>query len=152
MKPPFRADQVGSLLRPGWLAEARGKRKAGAIGAAALKEAEDRAIREAVARYSSAELQKKLEAASVPYAPVRRPDQLLDDPHLRETGQLLAVPMEDGKIGNLPKLPFSSSAYPFTLRRKPPGLGENTREVLAEAGLGKAEIDALIAAKVAVQG
>ncbi|MGE5129290.1 MAG: 5-methyltetrahydropteroyltriglutamate--homocysteine S-methyltransferase [Sphingomonadaceae bacterium] len=57
MKPPFRADQVGSLLRPAWLAEARGKRKAGAIGAAALKEAEDRAIRDAVAKQEAIGLQ-----------------------------------------------------------------------------------------------
>ena len=38
MKPPFRADQVGSLLRPPELAEARRKAKAGAISAAQLKE------------------------------------------------------------------------------------------------------------------
>ena len=109
-------------------------------------------VREAVARYKSAELQKKLEEASVPYAPLHRPDQLLDDPHLRETGQLLPVPMEGGKIGNLPKLPFSSSDYEFTVRRPPPNLGEHTREVMEEAGLGKAEIEALLAAKAAVQG
>ena len=109
-------------------------------------------IREAVARYTSAELQRALELASVPYAPLRRPDQLLDDPHLKESGQLLPVPMEDGRIGNLPKLPFASTAYDFTLRLPPPKLGEHTREVLAEAGLDAAEIDALIAAKVALQG
>jgi 5-methyltetrahydropteroyltriglutamate--homocysteine methyltransferase len=57
VKPPFRADQVGSLLRPGWLVEARGKWKAGAIGAAALEEAEDRAIREAVAKQEAIGLQ-----------------------------------------------------------------------------------------------
>jgi crotonobetainyl-CoA:carnitine CoA-transferase CaiB-like acyl-CoA transferase len=109
-------------------------------------------IREAVARYSSADLQRNLERASVPYAPLRRPDQLLDDPHLIGSGQLLPVPMDDGRIGNLPKLPFASDAYDFTVRRPPPKLGEHTREVLAEAGLAAAEIDALIAAKVVVQG
>ena len=90
-------------------------------------------VREAVARYSSAELQQKLEAASVPYAPLRRPDQLMDDPHLRETGQLLPVPMADGRIGTLPKLPFASTAYDFTLRLPPPNLGEHTREVLSDS-------------------
>ena len=109
-------------------------------------------VREAVARYTSAELQKKLEQASVPYAPLQRPDQLLSDPHLKETGQLLAVPMADGRIGDLPKLPFASNAYDFTLRRPPPNLGEHTREVLKEAGLAETEIDALISAKVVLQG
>jgi crotonobetainyl-CoA:carnitine CoA-transferase CaiB-like acyl-CoA transferase len=105
-------------------------------------------VREAVSRFGSAELQKKLEQASVPYAPLRRPDQLLDDPHLKESGQLLAVPMDDGRIGTLPKLPFRSSDYEFTLKRPAPRLGEHTREVLAEAGLDTAQIDALLQAKV----
>jgi len=47
-KPPFRADHVGSLLRPPELREARAKAKAGQLPAAELKAAEDRAIREAV--------------------------------------------------------------------------------------------------------
>ncbi len=57
MKPPYRADQVGSLLRPAALADARRKWKAGALDAQALKEHEDRAIREAVARQEAIGLQ-----------------------------------------------------------------------------------------------
>jgi catechol 2,3-dioxygenase-like lactoylglutathione lyase family enzyme len=36
-KPPFRADQVGSLLRPAWLAQTRTRWKAGEIDAQALQ-------------------------------------------------------------------------------------------------------------------
>jgi 5-methyltetrahydropteroyltriglutamate--homocysteine methyltransferase len=43
-KPPFRADHVGSLLRPAPLKEARAKRERGEIDAAALKTVEDREI------------------------------------------------------------------------------------------------------------
>jgi 5-methyltetrahydropteroyltriglutamate--homocysteine methyltransferase len=43
-KPPFRADHVGSFLRPAALKEARAKREAGAITAAELKAVEDREI------------------------------------------------------------------------------------------------------------
>jgi 5-methyltetrahydropteroyltriglutamate--homocysteine methyltransferase len=50
MKPPFRADQVGSLLRPKELAEARKNFKQGRLDAKVLKEIEDRSIREAVAK------------------------------------------------------------------------------------------------------
>jgi len=53
MKPPYRADQVGSLLRPAALSDARKKCKQGALGAGALKDVEDRAIHEAVARQES---------------------------------------------------------------------------------------------------
>jgi methionine synthase II (cobalamin-independent) len=52
-RPPFRADHVGSLLRPPELLDARAKRQAGAISAAALREVEDRSIREAVAMQES---------------------------------------------------------------------------------------------------
>src|SRR2546422_10989091 len=52
-KPPFRADQVGSLLRPPELREARARAQAGALSAAQLKEVEDRSIRAAVAKQES---------------------------------------------------------------------------------------------------
>src|SRR3954471_9905217 len=42
--PPFRADHVGSLLRPAALKEARAKHAQGQLGAAALKDIEDREI------------------------------------------------------------------------------------------------------------
>src|SRR5690606_38178396 len=47
--PPFRADHVGSLLRPPELIEARDAHLAGRIPAEALREAEDKAIRDVVA-------------------------------------------------------------------------------------------------------
>ena len=46
--PPFRADHVGSLLRPKELVDAREKKKRGEISADALREAEDKAIRDVV--------------------------------------------------------------------------------------------------------
>jgi len=49
-KPPFRADQVGSLLRPQHLLDARGKFDKGEITAAQLRSIEDDAIRHAVKR------------------------------------------------------------------------------------------------------
>jgi 5-methyltetrahydropteroyltriglutamate--homocysteine methyltransferase len=47
-KPPFRADHVGSLLRPAALKEARAKRERGEISAAALAAIEDREIESAI--------------------------------------------------------------------------------------------------------
>jgi methionine synthase II (cobalamin-independent) len=56
-RPPFRADHVGSLLRPPELKKARENRKAGTTSAAELKAVEDRCIREAVAMQESAGLE-----------------------------------------------------------------------------------------------
>jgi 5-methyltetrahydropteroyltriglutamate--homocysteine methyltransferase len=53
MTPPFRAEQVGSLLRPAELREARARAKAGTISAEALRAVEDRCIQAAVARQES---------------------------------------------------------------------------------------------------
>jgi 5-methyltetrahydropteroyltriglutamate--homocysteine methyltransferase len=53
MPPPFRADQVGSLLRPDSLIEARRDAKRGGITAAELEAIEDRAIREVIAKQES---------------------------------------------------------------------------------------------------
>ena len=50
MKPPFRADQVGSLLRPPELAEARGRFKRKEISSSRLREIEDKAIEQAIRR------------------------------------------------------------------------------------------------------
>ena len=49
-KPPFRADHVGSLLRPQHLLEARTKLDNGQITAAELRRVEDEAIRRAIKR------------------------------------------------------------------------------------------------------
>ena len=46
-RPPFHADQVGSLLRPAELREARAKAKAGSLPAEALRAVENRAIERA---------------------------------------------------------------------------------------------------------
>jgi methionine synthase II (cobalamin-independent) len=56
-KPPFRADQVGSLLRPPELVAARARAKAGQLPAAELAAVEDRCIREAVAKQEAIGLQ-----------------------------------------------------------------------------------------------
>jgi len=57
MKPPFRADHVGSLLRPQELHEARARQRKGEIDAAELKAVQDRCIKDVVALQESIGLQ-----------------------------------------------------------------------------------------------
>ena len=56
-KPPYRADQVGSFLRPAALKEARAKREKGEITEAQLKEVEDREIRNVIKKQEEVGLQ-----------------------------------------------------------------------------------------------
>ena len=105
-------------------------------------------IGEEMRTYSSAELAERLERARIPFAPLRRPDQVLDDPHLNASNQFMDTPLPGRGIAKLPKMPVRSTAYEFELRRAAPGLGEHTREVLLEFGLTKDEIDALASRRV----
>ena len=98
--------------------------------------------------FSAAELSRRFEAAGLPFAPIMKPEQLLDDPHLTATGGLADITLTDGeRAGQHVK----ATLFPFTLdgqrpgvRLNPPKRGEHTREVLAAIGIAAREIDALI--------
>jgi crotonobetainyl-CoA:carnitine CoA-transferase CaiB-like acyl-CoA transferase len=105
-------------------------------------------IGDEMASHSSAALSERLERARVPFAPLRRPDQLVDDPHLNASDQFIATPLPGRGMAKLPKLPIRSTAFEFSLRRPAPHLGEHTREVLEEFGLSKDEIDTLISRRI----
>ena len=55
--PPFRADHVGSLLRPQYLKDARAQRSRGEITPQQLREIEDRAVREVISKQESVGLE-----------------------------------------------------------------------------------------------
>ena len=105
-------------------------------------------IGEEMRKYTSAALAERLERARIPFAPLRRPDQLVGDPHLTASNQLMETPLPGRGAAKLPKMPVRSTAYEFRLRRPAPTLGEHTREVLLEFGLTKDEIDALASRRV----
>jgi crotonobetainyl-CoA:carnitine CoA-transferase CaiB-like acyl-CoA transferase len=105
-------------------------------------------IGEEMRKYASGELAERLERARIPFAPLRRPDQLVDDHHLNASNQFMDTPLPGRGTAKLPKMPVRSTAYEFGLRRPAPELGEHTRDVLTELGLTKDEIDALASRRV----
>jgi len=91
-------------------------------------------VAELFARMTKDELLEKLEGSGLPFAPVARPDDLFDDPHLRESGGLLPVTLADGSHADLPALPLEMNGRKFGIVRDLPAPGEHTAEVLAEIG------------------
>jgi len=77
------------------------------------------------------ELSGKLEAARLPYAPIVRPEQLLDDPHLKESGGLVSMPTDDGGETQVVLLPLLMDGRRPGVRHALPRIGEHTDEVLA---------------------
>ncbi len=96
---------------------------------------------------SLAEACERLEKAGIPFAPINRPTDLFDDPHLNAGGGLLPVTMHrgarQGQAVKLPALPVELSGARPGLRRDLPAPGGDTRAVLAEAGYSAAEIERL---------
>ena len=72
----------------------------------------------------------RLEAAGIPYAPIVRPDQLVDDPHLIESGGLVDMATEDGPA-KVVLLPLLMGGRRPGVRHALPRAGEHTDEVLA---------------------
>ncbi len=105
-----------------------------------------------VARHKLAELAELFDRIDIPFAPVAKPGDLFDDPQLNAGGRMLDVAFQNGKHAKLPRLPIEMGAHDFALRRQAPAIGENSREILAELGLAREEIDTLIARRVVAAG
>ncbi|MEO1040408.1 MAG: CaiB/BaiF CoA-transferase family protein [Pseudomonadota bacterium] len=102
-------------------------------------------VRAAFLKLTRADLMETLERTGLPFAPITRPEELFDDPHLN-AGGLLDMQLPDGQHTKLPALPLSYGGARPAKRYDPPRAGEHTRDALAEAGLSASEIEALIAA------
>ena len=62
-------------------------------------------IRALIAGFTRAEVIAKLDGSGLPFAPISRPEELFDDPHLAASGGLEPVTLPDGRETQLPTLP-----------------------------------------------
>jgi crotonobetainyl-CoA:carnitine CoA-transferase CaiB-like acyl-CoA transferase len=97
--------------------------------------------------FTKAELSAKLEAIGLPYAPITRPRDLFDDPHLN-AGGMVETRDPRGARFKVPGLPLELDGKRLGLRSQPPAVSQDARALLASLGYAPARIDALIADKV----
>ncbi|RYF80869.1 MAG: CoA transferase [Comamonadaceae bacterium] len=84
-----------------------------------------------LASHRIADLAPQLEAAGIPYAPISTPEQLVSDPHLRQSGGLVPMQTEDGGSTDVVLLPLLMGGRRPGVRMPLPKIGEHTEEVLA---------------------
>ena len=86
------------------------------------------------------------ERIGLPFAPITKPHELFDDPHLNKSGNLLNITLPNGKVqAQVPGLPLTLDGRRTEIRYDLPELGEHSREILEELGYSKIQIDDLIA-------
>ena len=84
---------------------------------------------------TKAELMEKIENLGLPFAPIGKPEDLFDDPHLNAQDGLIDMEMEDGGRCKLPALPISLDGNRLGLHLNPPKAGEHTVDILTALGL-----------------
>jgi crotonobetainyl-CoA:carnitine CoA-transferase CaiB-like acyl-CoA transferase len=95
-------------------------------------------LRERLALQKAAELAELFERHGLPFAPITKPHELLDDPHLCATGGLAPITLPDGqRAGETAQtvlLPLALDGERLGVRRSPPRLGEHSDELLTSLG------------------
>lgn len=91
------------------------------------------------------QLIERLETIGLPFAPVRRPGELLDDPHLLASGGLIDLTLPNGVAARTPALPITFNGRRLNPTDGLPAVGAHTCDVLSAYGIGADEIGRLIA-------
>jgi crotonobetainyl-CoA:carnitine CoA-transferase CaiB-like acyl-CoA transferase len=90
------------------------------------------------------QLMDKCEELGLPFAPIAKPEDLFDDPHLNASGGLTPVTLANGTKTKVPNLPIEMDGERFGTRLDIPRVGGHTRAVLQGLGYSSEEVEGLI--------
>lgn len=91
-----------------------------------------------------ADIAPRLDEADLVWAPVQSPAETVIDPQFIASGGVTHIASDDGRSLASPSGPVRFPGYDDTTKRAVPTPGKDARSVLADAGFGDAEIDALL--------
>lgn len=95
--------------------------------------------------YTKADLMAKCDRIGLPFAPITKPHELYEDPHLIQSGALVDLTMPGGGKVGIPGLPLQMDGRRTTVRHDLPAAGEHGPELARELGIEDPEIERLIA-------
>lgn len=101
-------------------------------------------IRELISGFTRAEVVAKLDGTGLPFAPVGRPEEMFDDPHLAASRGLEPVMLDDGTETRLPTMPILMNGKRPNARAIMPQPGADSQTVLNALGYGSDEIETLV--------
>ena len=95
-------------------------------------------LRERLAQHTAAALAAIFERHGLPFAPIRKPEELFEDPHLQATGGLADITLPDGdcagRTTQVTLMPLRMAGQRMGVRADPPRLGQHTADLLASLG------------------
>ena len=104
-------------------------------------------LRQRLAAHTADALAAVFERHGLPFAPILRPEQLFDDPHLNATGGLAEITLPDGeRAGGTARttlMPLRLDGQRMGVRLDPPRLGQHTQDLLAGLGYTAEQVAAL---------
>lgn len=102
-------------------------------------------LRQRLCGLSAKTIAERFEANALPFAPITRPHDLFDDPHLRASGGLVPLRLPDGRETQTALLPITMQGQRLGVRHNPPQLGEHNHDILSALGYDAAHIERLTA-------
>jgi crotonobetainyl-CoA:carnitine CoA-transferase CaiB-like acyl-CoA transferase len=105
-------------------------------------------IRAHLRRFTLAELLARLEGTGIPFAPIGRPEDMFDDPHLNASGALEAVTLPNGTQTRLPALPIEMEGQRMGAPAALPESGADSHAILKGLGIDTAELERLVASGI----
>jgi crotonobetainyl-CoA:carnitine CoA-transferase CaiB-like acyl-CoA transferase len=100
-------------------------------------------VREKLGRMAKQDVMDTCERAGLPFAPIRKPEDLFDDPHLAQSNGFTDITLANGQAARVPILPLMMDNRRFGARLDVPDLGSHTAELLSELGYSQSAVQAL---------